>query len=262
MAADISGIRFIDQMLDVFFLSYNEPYADANYELLLAKAPHARRVNGVKGFVEAHQACASRSLTNNFYVVDADAHILDSFDFAFTPSKYRTWWGVPQSEMICIWNSINPINDLVYGHGGVKILPKQGLLQRTANAIDFTTGFGLPIKAFEEISNITAFNYDEFNTWRSAFREAVKLVMNLDDQTIKHKLNYDQDLIDRYYKESQDRLTVWCTQGLDRLYGSYAIDGANYGKSYALAHARDHDKLRQINDLEWTKNEFNKFYAG
>ena len=40
-------------MLDVFFLSYNEPYADEHYEKLLEKAPHARRVHGVKGFVEA-----------------------------------------------------------------------------------------------------------------------------------------------------------------------------------------------------------------
>jgi hypothetical protein len=42
-------------MLDVFFLSYNEPYADENYELLLEKAPHAKRVNGITGFTAAHQ---------------------------------------------------------------------------------------------------------------------------------------------------------------------------------------------------------------
>lgn len=247
-------------MLDVFFLSYNEPYADENYDMLRSRAPHAKRVNGVKGFTEAHQACAAKSMTNNFYVVDADAHIVDDFDFDFKPSQHKTWWGIPQSEVICIWNSVNPINDLVYGHGGVKILPKHNLLKRTADAIDFTTGFGLPIKAFDKISNITAFNYDEFNTWRSAFRECVKLVMNLHDQSIKHKLHYDLDLIDNYRRESGERLAIWLSRGLDRPYGSYALDGARQGKHYAESCITEHDQLKKINDIEWMNNEFNKFY--
>lgn len=247
-------------MLDVFFLSYNEPYADENFELLLERAPHARRVNGIKGFTQAHQECARRSLTGNFYVVDSDAVIVEDFDFYFTPSKYNTWWGIPEAECLCLWSSINPINGLVYGHGGVKLLPKDKLLAKNPDTVDFTTGFGLSIKTFDQISNITKFNYDEFSTWRSAFRECVKLETNLTNEDLKHKLNYDSDQIDRYLKETKTRLKIWTTKGSDQPFGSYAIDGAQAGRAYGKKHKGNTDALKMINDIEWMKNEFAKFY--
>ena len=218
-------------MLDVFFLSYNEPYADENYERLLEKAPHARRVNGVKGFTEAHQECARRSLTNNFYVVDSDAAIVQDFEFYFTPSKYNTWWGILESECLCLWQSKNPVNDLVYGHGGVKLLPKHSLLTKNPKTVDFTTGFGLNIKIFDQVSNVTKFNYDEFSTWRAAFRECSKLATNLTNEELKHKLNYNQEEIDKVIKETNRRLKVWTTKGAKRPFGQYAIDGAMAGLS-------------------------------
>lgn len=247
-------------MLDVFFLSYNEPYADENYELLLEKAPHARRVNGIKGFTQAHQECARRSLTNNFYVVDSDAVIVEDFDFYFTPSKYNKWWGIPESDCLCLWSSINPINDLVYGHGGVKLLPKDKLLSKNPDTVDFTTGFGLSIKSFDKVSNITKFNYDEFTTWRSAFRECAKLATNLTNEDLKHKLNYDADEISRYIKETKARLKSWTTSGSDKSFGTYAIDGAKAGQSYGKKHKGNLEALKLINDFEWMKNEFTKFY--
>ena len=247
-------------MLDVFFLSYNEPYADENFELLLERAPHARRVNGVKGFTEAHQECARRSLTNNFYVVDSDAILVQDFEFYFTPSKYNTWWGIPESECLCLWQSKNPINDLVYGHGGVKLLPKYSLLSKNPKTVDFTTGFGLSIKVFDKISNVTKFNYDEFSTWRSAFRECTKLATNLTNEELRHKLNYDEDQINKVIAETNQRLKTWTTKGTKRPFGSYAIDGAKAGKKYGLANEGNTEALKMINDIEWMKNEFTKFY--
>ena len=247
-------------MLDVFFLSYNEPYADENFERLLSKAPHARRVNGIKGFTQAHQECARRSLTNNFYVVDSDAIILEDFEFYFTPSKYNTWWGIPESECLCLWQSKNPINDLIYGHGGVKLLPKQTLLNKNPNTVDFTTGFGLSIKVFDQVSNITKFNYDEFSTWRAAFRECAKLATNLTNEELRHKLNYDEEQIDKVIKETNHRLKVWTTKGAKRPFGKYAIDGAIAGRDYGISNEGNTEALRAINDIEWMTNEFTKFY--
>ena len=62
-------------MLDVFYISYNESFADENYEMLKVFAPHAQRVHGVKGIFEAHKKAAEQSNTTHFYVVDADAII-------------------------------------------------------------------------------------------------------------------------------------------------------------------------------------------
>ena len=245
-------------MLDVFFLSYNEPYADENYARLKEKVPNARRVNGIKGFAAAHQECARRSFTNNFYVVDSDAVIVDDFDFSFTPSKYNTWWYTPESEFICVWSSINPINDLIYGHGGVKILPKQPLIGVDKDVIDFTTGFGLKTKVFDKVSNITAFDYDEFNTFRSAFRECAKLSSKLTNRELKNKLD-DNEII-KLNNEAEHRLNVWTTVGADRHYGEYCIKGAIQGKKYGKKFFNDVEKLKLINDYEWMRNEFNRFF--
>ena len=245
-------------MLDVFFLSYNEPYADENYAKLQELVPNARRVNGVKGFAAAHQECARRSFTNNFYVVDSDAILVDDFNFSFTPSKYLDLWGKAQSERIYIWHSINPINNLTYGHGGVKILPKQPLLCDNKDVIDFTTGFGLNTKVFNAVSNITAFNYDEFNTFRSAFRECAKLASNITNREIIDDLDYDELI--KLQKEVEYRLRIWTTVGSDKNFGLYCIKGAIQGKKYGEIFKDDKDSLKLINDYEWMKNEFNKFF--
>jgi hypothetical protein len=245
-------------MLDIFFLSYNEPYADDNYKKLLQRFPTAKRVNGITGFRAAHQECARLSMTENFYVVDSDAIIQDDFNFSFKPSKFMRWWDIPQTKFICLFQSVNPINGLIYGHGGVKILPKQGILESDTNSVDFTTGSNLPIKMFDQVSNVTKFNHDEFSTWRCAYREAVKLVMNLNNQSIYYKLN-DDVLINQYFKDSKDRLRVWCSLGKNKPYGEYCIEGARQGKFYAQSNKDNNDALSLINDLEWMKNEFDKF---
>jgi len=245
-------------MLDVFFLSYNESFADDNFQKLLEKAPHAKRVHGVEGFVNAHRQCAKESLTYNFYVVDADAVIVDDFTFDYTPSKFKEFWpGVPESECLCVWSSINPINDLIYGYGGVKLIPKVPLLRKDKDTIDFTTGFGLPVKIFNEISNVSAFNYDEFSTWRSAFRECTKLASNITNRELKE--NVDDDVQDRWHEENISRLRAWCTKGGDRKFGEFSIAGANAGKKFGIENAEDPDRLKLINSYDWIKNEFNRF---
>ena len=74
-------------MLEVFHLSYYEPFADETYEKLKERVPWAKRVAGVKGIFYGHKECARQSLTTMFYVVDADAILEDDFNFAYRPSS-------------------------------------------------------------------------------------------------------------------------------------------------------------------------------
>ena len=60
-------------MLDVIQISYHEPYADENFELLQLFAPLAKQIKGIKGIFEAHKAAAELAETKNFYVIDADS---------------------------------------------------------------------------------------------------------------------------------------------------------------------------------------------
>ena len=233
-------------MLDVFFLSYDEPFADEHFELLKFTAPHAKRVHGVKGIFNAHKECAKQSMTTHFYVVDADAIIESNFNFNFEPDENKEWWsGVSQFDCIHVWRAINPINDLIYGLGGVKLFPKKPIMQAEDWHIYFTTSVKIKgFKVMSEISNINAFNTDPFNTWKSAFRECTKLSSKI----IENQKDND----------TEERLKIWCTAGADRMYGNYCMDGANQGKEYGEKFKDDIDKLNNINDFEWLREKFNK----
>ena len=183
---------------DVVFISYNESQAEINYRRLLEKCPLAKRIDGVKGIHNAHIEAAKLAETEMFWVVDGDAIIVDSFNFDYEISRY-------ERDTVHVWQSKNPINDLVYGYGGVKLLPRKETLAVDVFAADMTTSISPNFKAIQEISNITAFDTDEFAVWRSAFRECVKLSSNIINRN---------DL-----SESLNRLDIWCTQGADKKYG-------------------------------------------
>ena len=235
-------------MLDVFFLSYNEPFADEHYELLQLVAPHAKRVHGIKGIFNAHKECAKQSMTTHFYVVDADAIIESEFNFDYTPSPDINWfegknYAIKQTQCLHVWRSKNPINSLVYGNGGVKLFPKKAVMKAEDWRVDFTTSVAVrAFKAMPQISNVNAFNTDPFNTWKSAFRECTKLSSKIIE---KQK---DDD--------TEQRLKIWCTVGKEQPYGKYCILGANHGKEYGEKFKDDIDKLNKINDFEWLKWKF------
>jgi hypothetical protein len=221
---------------DIIFISYNEPQADENFSRLKARFPYAQRVQGIKGIHQAHIAAAKKAFTKMFWVVDADAQILDTFNFDHVVSEYDL-------ENVHVWRSINPINDLEYGYGGVKLLPKSLTQNMDVSKPDMTTSISSLFKAMPEISNITAFNVDAFNTWKSAFRECVKLASKTIDR---------QDDVDTNY-----RLNVWCTRGIDRPFGREAIEGAVQGKQYGLENKDNNEALKMINDFDWLHEYMN-----
>ncbi len=232
-------------MLDVIMLSYGEPSADENFHNLLKVVPHARRIDGIDGLLNAHQAAAKTSSTDYFYVVDADAIISQNFAFKFKPSASREAYpGVPETECVFTYRSHNPINDLVYGYGGVKLFPKKNLLATTEFKVDMTTSIGATFKPLFEIANITAFNTDPFNTWRSAFRECTKLASNI--------IDHNKQIDDAY------RLEVWTTRGQNRKFGEYALIGAEQGKGFGEDYRDNPDALEKINDWVWLRKVFNE----
>ena len=222
---------------DIIFISYNEPQADENFSRLKARFPYAQRVQGITGIHQAHIAAAKKAFTKMFWVVDADAQILDTFNFDHVVSEYDL-------ENVHVWRSMNPINDLEYGYGGVKLLPKSLTQNMDISKPDMTTSISSLFKAMPEISNVTAFNVDAFNTWKSAFRECVKLASKTIDR---------QDDADTNY-----RLNVWCTRGIDRPFGRDAIEGAVQGKQYGLENKDNNEALKMINDFDWLRERFGR----
>jgi len=218
-------------MYDIIFISYNEPNADENFKKLKSRFPYAHRVHGIKGIHQAHVAAAKKAFTKMFWVVDGDAEILDTFNFDYEVSEYDL-------ECVHVWRSKNPVNGLEYGYGGVKLLPKKLTQNMDVNKTDMTTSISLLFKAIDEVSNITRFNTDPFNSWKSAFRECVKLASKTIDR---------QD-----DAETMLRLSHWCTAGHDPNVISGAIAGRNYGTTY-----KDNvEALKKINDFDWLYEQF------
>lgn len=110
---------------------------------------------------------------------------------------------------------------------------------------DMTTSISTKFKAFSDVSNINTFNTDPFNTWKSAFRECVKL----SSQVIERQVT----------SETDTRLQAWCQCGVDRPFGEYSIKGAIAGSKYGIRNKGNLDELKKINDFEWLKEEFKKY---
>ena len=231
---------------DVVFISYNEPNADENYEKLKLKRPDAKRVHGVKGIHNAHIAAAKLVTTDMFWVVDADAGILKKFNFEipYIPHYNRNEKDIFLNT-VHVWRSINPVNGLIYGYGGVKLLPRNLTLDVDTSTTDMTTSISTNFKLMPKISNSTMFNIDEFSTWRSAFRECVKL---------------SSKTIDRLYdEETEERLMIWCAIGINQPFGAYSVGGAKAGKRYGELNIAKKEMLLKINDFDWLEEQFLKW---
>jgi hypothetical protein len=220
---------------DIVFISYNEPNAEENYKTLRDRFKNVKRVHGVKGIHQAHIAAANLAETDMFWVVDGDAVIVDDFSFDYPVSRY-------ERDIVCVWHSKNPINDLTYGYGGVKLLPRNLTLEMDVTTADMTTSISKRFKAIPRLSNVTAFNTDPFNTWKSAFRECVKL----SSKTIDGQVD----------SETEQRLTAWCTLNESVPYGYHAYMGAIAGKYFGLFWQNAPSELVKINDFEWLEQQF------
>ena len=226
-------------MYDIVFISYGETNADNNWEMLKSQFPMAKRIKDVEGIHQAHIAGAKKCFTKMFWVVDGDAELSTGFQFDHEVSK----WDL---ETVHVWRSLNPVNNLEYGYGGVKLLPRKLTLDMDISKPDMTTSISDKFKAMPEISNITAFNTDEFSAWRSAFRECVKLA----SRTIN-----GQVLV-----ETESRLETWCTVANEGVaFGNYVLHGAQVGKHFGTVHKDNPEMLKLINNFSWLEEQFNDY---
>lgn len=219
-------------MYDVFFLSYDEPYADENWLRFNRRWPHAKRVHGIKGIANAHKRCADLSFTTMFWTIDADTEVDASFGLEFA---VPIW----DRKYLHLWYSRNPVNGLEYGYGAVKLWPKNGVLTFDGKWLDFTTAVG-NMKIMPNTVATTRFNADPYSAWKSGFRESIKLC----------KAVAAGDL------ESRDRLLVWLNAMHDVPYAMETVSGARSGYWYYLDKSTDPDSLNMINDFERLEDHY------
>ena len=224
-----------DADFEIFMISFHEAEADSNFAKLKAQYPDAKHVKNIEGIGNAHREVGEQSTTEMVYIVDADAELLEKFNFDFIPPMSK------RHNTTYVWSARNPINGLEYGYGGVKLFPRSQLLELGHELPDYTTGVAF-YQPIGDVSNVTYFNKDPYRTWRSAFRECVKLSSQVNPNSPK--------------QETIDRLETWCTVDNGGRFGRYCIKGALEGKAYGEANIGNVEELNKINDFDWLREQF------
>lgn len=220
---------------DIFMISFHEEEADQNFAKLKQRFPDIQHIKNVQGIGNAHREAGIKSKSEMVYVVDADALIADDFKFDYIPPMNK------RANTTYVWQAKNPVNDLVYGYGAVKLFPRQQLVDLGHELPDYTTGvsFYQPVK---EVSNTTGFNKDPYRTWRSAFRECAKLASKINPNAPS--------------KDTTERLNTWCTVDNGGRFGRYCVKGALEGKAFGEENKDNIEELNKINDYEWLRTQF------
>ena len=187
-----------EKPLDVVYLSNGEKNADLNWFKLKDLCPRAKRIDGVIGRADAYKACADISETPWFINVFAKCIVSEDFDFNWQPD----WLQGPKHW---IWHANNPITGLEYGHMGIIAYHKQLVLDQNDWGLDFT--LSMPHGVIPITGSTADYNTDAYSTWRTSFRECVKLAVQ-------------QDVESRY------RLKTWSTVGNGE-FGEWSIKGAS-----------------------------------
>lgn len=233
---------------DIFYLSYDEPKKEEFYADILNKCPWVKRVDGVKGFDNAHKECARQSDTSRFITVDGDNIVdADFFDIQFSPVE------LPDNAVIS-WAGKNVVNGLIYGNGGVKLWPKSVVLNMQThensntdkNQIEFC--WDLHYLQMNNCYSTVHINGSPYQAFRAGFREGVK--MSLEQGARVSPELFEKSLHDKNYH----RLLIWCNVGRDVEFGEWAMYGARLGCYMTNIGNLD---ITQVRDYDW----FNDFWT-
>jgi hypothetical protein len=211
---------------DVIFISYDEDNCEENWADLQTKVPWAQRVHGVEGSDAAHKAAANLSSTDRFISVDGDNIVDPAFFDLELDLDHPKFAGKAVS-----WAAKNHVNGLEYGNGGLKLWPKQYVLDMRThehadtddarNQVDFCWEDSY-VQMVNQYS-VTFPNGSPRQAFRAGFREGVK--MGLDQGGKVDPDNFKKIVWHGNYK----RLITWCSVGADTENGLWAMYGARLG---------------------------------
>ena len=218
---------YSDQLLDIVFIDNGEPNAKYNYEYLKWAAERANtikihRSSGVTGRVAAYQAAARLSTTPWFFAVFAKLEVSSMFDWTWQPDRL-------QEPKHYIFHAINPVNGLIYGHQAMIAYNKELVLNNAAAGLDFTLDQKHEVVPI--VSGVANYHETAWSSWRTAFRECIKLRDSLPDI------------------ENEYRLTQWLT--VDAVQDLWSIRGAQDAIEYYEAVGGDFAELRKSYDWAW-----------
>ena len=225
-----------DIPIDVIMISNGESCADKNWKRLgdVRGEYKVRHIRGIGLRLKAYQTAAKQSSSPWFIAVFAKCYMLDSFkNFKWQPD----FWQEPKHY---IFYNHNLDNDLTYGHMAPIAYNKKLMLENTGG-LDMTLAQQhtvVPIVLSE-----TTLVDDPWLSWRTAFREVVKIIhYNQKSTTIEseHRLYA--------WKNSKD---LWQRRGAEdaEVYYTYGSKGG------------DQNTILETSEWDWLRQYFNSRYS-
>ena len=226
--------------MDVIFISNGEKDALKNLNRCFQTAPTDLRVYesiNVNGRLKAYQAAAEKSKSDWFLAVFAKCHMIDSFiDFKWRPD----YWQQPKHY---IFHNYNFDLGLTYGHMA-PIAYNKKLMLKNNGGLDMTLAQEhavVPVVLSETRLD------DPWDTWRTAFRETVKL-MNYAKTDDSIELQYR---LDTWLKGE----VVWTKE--NPWYARGACDAKDFFESIDGEWAW----IMVTNEWDWLRKRFDLLYS-
>jgi hypothetical protein len=224
-------------LLDIIYISNGEPEAERWYEHLVNTCGReVKRVMNIDGRALAYKAAAELSNTPWFFTVFAKLEVMPEFDWSWHPD----WLQEPKHY---IFNSSNPVNGLEYGHMGVIAYNKKLVLETEESGLDFTLSKAHAV--IPKLSAIAHYNTTPELTWRTAFREVIKLKDNVEKTGSI---------------ESTYRLTIWLNQA-EGLHAEWSIQGADDAVEYYEQVNGDYTELMRSFEWAWLREYYASRYS-
>ena len=238
----------------VVFLSYDEPWADRNWQDLTRHFQRAVRVHGVKGLDACHKAAAAAVPGDWVVTVDADTRVAAALADAAVPEHLLT------GNFRMDWLARNVVNGLWSGNGCVKLWPKALIAEmRTHEAAPpeilsldhdvaaIRNGRSVQVPMPERLA-ATDPAETAFHAFRAGLRETVFLrTLAEAAATRRGEGSWQAET------ELLRLIEVWCSVGRQALNGHWMLYGARLGLVLAdlwpdwdPRTVNDHDALRRL----------------
>jgi hypothetical protein len=244
---DYPNIKMSEQLdesksLDIVFFSNGEPNADENYDQILkivsdqSLSNRVVRVKDVVGRVASQHAAANVSNTSWYFLVNGKLKVNPKFDFSWQPDRL-------QRSKHYIFMATNPVNHLEYGHQAIVANNKRLTLLTDVRGLDFTMDSAHEVVDMN--SGVAIYNTDSWTTWRTAFRECIKL---------KHYSVVNDN------QQNLDRLNTWLTVG-DGKNGQWSTGGAYDAMEYYESVNGELSELMKSYDWAMLKKLYDSKYS-
>ncbi|WP_434593652.1 hypothetical protein [Streptomyces sp. A5-4] len=219
---------------DAVMLSYDEPLADKLHaRLQRVLGLKVKRLHGVHGMRRAYRLAAE--------VVDAEQFLLADGDFVIaTEFAVRDIAPLDEGVSMRVWRAVNPLNGLVYGYGGLKLI-RRSALRELGDAVDVLAALPGRAEFAAQVAGTTRINQSPYHAWKAGFRECAMLARGSE---------YGME-----EAEAAERMAAW-TAGGDGEFAPYAVAGAREGIDFARQAARRPEEFGRLNDPGWLLDRF------